>query len=228
MSLIFYALERAGAQMEGNEDRAWVKLHGQIIECRLVEKLRKIKLPLSKFDVQYQTASFVRGYRVGLEVTGMLAFEIETYLRSQAQQVWKETDKCPLEHDIPAIVTAIVNGAAILEAWDEERKAAQARGERQRELREKIRREAVAEEARWQLLVSLAAQREQAQKVGAFVRSIAKAQSDDLQTTVGDRTLGQWLEWLELNLERRSGANDIASLFRKVSAIVPSNFSEGK
>jgi hypothetical protein len=220
MSRLFYVLESAGAEVCGNEDRALVTVGNQTLECRIVEKLREVRLPLSKFDVLFRSAGFARGYNVGLEVTGILEFEIESHL-GQAQHKWKETEKQALEEDIPEIADALLKGASTLQAAEDRRTNTLLSAQRKQELCEKVKREAAIEEARWQLLIDLAGEHREAERVAALVQALANDAPLDEQARIGDRTLGQWLEWLEITLEQRGGPTDLASLFRRIASVTP-------
>lgn len=220
MSSLFYAVERIGGAVAGNEDGALVTFGNQTLECRLMEKLRNVRLPLTDRDIKFRNTSYARGYNVGLEVTGILAFEIESYLRSQVQQVWKETAERQLEVDIPAIADALKKGAGVRQDWDDETFAATEKARRQERLRERARNEAAVELARWQLLVQLASERTEVQKVVEFVRNLELSQqNNELSGNVDDDSLAPWMEWLELTMEQRGGPKSLRELFRMIGAV---------
>ena len=167
----------------------------------------------------YQTRQFHRGFRVGFEVTGVLAFEIETYLRSKVRQIWQESSEASLESMVPEIANALRSGAAVGQAWDEEETERRALAECEAELRLKARREAELESARWNLLVELATKTSEVHLVTDFIQALTAGEEYDPDILLGDRTLGQWLEWLELVAERRGGQLGLVALFSRIHAI---------
>lgn len=231
LSSIFFAAQRLGGRVAGNEDGAHISFGRQTLECRLVERLRKVRLPLGRFDLTYHTQQFHRGYRVGFEVTGVLAFEIDTYLRAQVQQVWQETPEASLEKMVPDIADALRRGAAVRQAWDDQDSDRVAFAAREKALRRKAEREAEIDHARWDLLVQLATKTNDARSVRDYIHALIGEGVHDPDAMIGDRTLSQWLEWVDLVLEQRGGQQGLVALFRKLHSIEsdfgPSGSSSG-
>lgn len=188
LDALFRALEARGAKIsEGEKGLLRVTISGEHIDFQLREKNRQVRQPAGRDN------SYPRQDLIG---TGKLVFAIRTYLRGPHNEEWLETDKNPIEAQLPAIIDRLFEGAEILKAWHAElaqaeelrRKAAQRRAEEERLLKEQGERR--------QLLVTFAQKWQEAHLVRQFLNEL-RSMPTEVEAMVGGRSIADWLVWAE-------------------------------
>jgi hypothetical protein len=189
LDAIFKAVEAGGGEItEGPKGLIRATISGEKIDFQVREKSRQVKIP--KDD---KRSSYLSMELVG---TGSLVFAIRTYLRGPHNEEWKETERRPLEAQIPQIVNRLFEGAEILKAWRKERDAEGERWRLEREKRAEIERQRLLDEARKTELMKLAERWEAAQRLKSYLTNLASAQPP-MDAVVGDKTVRDWFDWAD-------------------------------
>ncbi|MGS1094825.1 hypothetical protein ACVCNR_09590 [Aquamicrobium terrae] len=189
----FKELEARGGAVSDNGDGIQaVKIDGEKIEFQIREKMRQSKTAV--FD--REKFLYTRGYRTGLVGTGYLVFAIKTYLRGPHNEEYLETDRLPLERQLPRIIDRLFDGATILKAWHIEQEAERERWRQEAAQRAELQRLAKEEEGRWSRFVAAAEAWRTSQVVTQFIAELEMLQgkSDEV---VGDKSIPEWLNWAQ-------------------------------
>ncbi|AZN73360.1 hypothetical protein D5400_20550 [Georhizobium profundi] len=189
LDALFRALEARGAKVsESAQGQLSVTIDGQTIEFQVREKARQVKVVEGEGRSAYT--------RTKLVGTGKLTFAIKTYLRGRHNEERLETDKKPLETQLPAIIDRLFEGAVILKDWEEERAREHQRYEAERKRRAELQRVAEENEKRQAKLAELAGNWQTAQTMRAFIEAV-KAVPHDANATIADKSVADWLTWAE-------------------------------
>lgn len=189
LDALFRALEARGAKIsESAQGQLSVTIDGQSIEFQVREKAKQVKVVKGEGSSAYT--------RTKLVGTGKLTFAIKTYLRGSLNEERLETDKKPLETQLPAIIARLFEGAVILKDWEEERAREHQRYEAERKRRAELERVAEENEKRQAKLAELAGNWQTAQTMRAFIEAV-KAVPHDADATIADKSIADWLTWAE-------------------------------
>ncbi|MFD2648257.1 hypothetical protein ACFSX5_10685 [Devosia albogilva] len=214
LDAVFKAVEARGGEIgEGPKGLISATISGEQINFQVREKLRQIKIPQDDKRRSYMTTELIG--------TGNLVFAIRTYLRGSFNEEWRETERRPLETQVPEIVDRLFEGAKILRAWREERDAEAERWRLESEKRAEIERIRLLDEARKAELIKLAERWETAQRLKTYLGALAATQPS-LGEVAGDRSVGEWFEWAEAfvaELDKHTGT--APSAFSAVSSATP-------
>lgn len=189
LSSLFRALEsKGGGISDGEKGLVRVTIDGEKIEFQVREKNRQVRLPPTD-----KRSSYLSQELVG---TGKLVFAIKTYLRGPHNEEWNESDRNPLENQLPKIVERLFEGAAILKAWHIEQEQDRLRRQEEAERRAERARMAEEERLRHDELRKLAQDLRRANEIRAFIAAM-KSQPFDAEAVLHGKSLGQWLAWAE-------------------------------
>lgn len=212
LDALFQSLEAKGAKISETEKGLLrATIDGEKIEFQLREKNKQVRIPPTD-----KRSSYLSQELVG---TGKLVFAIRTYLRGSFNEEWRETDRDPLEHQLPRIIDRLFEGTKILKAWhielaqqeEERRQQAALRAERERLARqEQNRREKLSELARdWRT----------ANQIRDLVVSLKSKPFDD-QKTIDGKTLSEWISWAEAAADVLDVTqNGVERLFEVISSV---------
>jgi len=153
-----------------------------------------------------------------LKSTSYLAVAIGRHLPLGLPSGWRDKENRPLEESLPAIVETLFVIAA---DRSERRRKLQAELERE-EMARRIQHEqekfAQEENEAWRRLIEIAREWRDAQRVLRFLDTI-EARGFDVEKTIGERTLSQWMAWARDRAERVGTPEpDAESTFTKVQA----------
>jgi hypothetical protein len=214
LSLLFKALEAKGAGVsDGKKGLSCVTIDGEKIEFQVREKNRQVRiLPTDR------RSGYLSQELVG---TGKLVFAIKTYLRGPHHEEWPESDRNPLESQLPKIVERLFEGAAILRAWHIEQEQDRLRRQEDAERRAERARRAEEERLRHDELRMLARDLRRANEIRAFIAAM-KSQPFDAEAILHEKTLGQWLAWAEAAADAldksREGPSGVFSIIGNLRA----------
>lgn len=166
MDAVLKELERRGGEVsDTGRGLQTVTIQGEKIEFQIREKQRQVKVPSPYFSNSLRTE------HVG---TGHLVFAIKTYLRSRFNEEYLDTDRKPLEQQLPRIIDRLFEGAEILKAWEQEREAERERWRQEAERRAELERLAKEEEERWSRFVSAAQAWKEANAITQLISELEK------------------------------------------------------
>jgi hypothetical protein len=189
LASLFQALEAKGAVVsEGDNGLARVTIDGEKIDFQVREKNRQVTLSPTDRRSSYRSQELVG--------TGKLVFAIRTYLRGPHNEEWKESDRNPLESQVPKMVERLFEGAVILKAWHIEQEQDRLRWREEEERRAEQARLAEEEELRRKELGKLARNWRRANEIRAFIAE-AKLHPFDAEASIHGKTLAEWLAWAE-------------------------------
>lgn len=190
LDALFQSLEAKGAKIfETEKGFLCTTIDGEKIEFQIREKNKQVRV--SPTD---RRSSYLSQELVG---TGKLVFAIRTYLRGRHNEEWQESDRKPLESQLPDIIDRLFEGARILKAWHIE--LAQEQEERRQEAARRAERERLAqqEQDRRQKLGELARDWRTASQIRDFV-AVLKSKPFDEQKEINGKTLAEWMLWAEV------------------------------
>jgi len=193
-------LEAKGAKVsEAASGQLCVAIDGEKIEFQIREKKRQVKI----LPEDSRSSYFARD----LVGTGKLVFAIRTYLRGPHDEEWRETDRNPLENQLPKIVDRLFEGARILKAWQIELEEEQER--RRQEAVQQAERERLAkqEQSRRQKLSELARDWHTAGQIRNFLAEL-KSKAFDVDKDVHGKSVAEWMAWSEAIADRLDTTGD--------------------
>lgn len=198
---LFKALERNGGKVPDGQVRGEVVEMGrEKIEFSIRQKQKQIRRPPT---IEEKKQSWNRDKELIYQTitTNMLILEIKTGLPGRLRSKWLETPENPLEAMLPDIVaTFVAAGPLLLQQRlkrEEESRLWEAKQEKRREEERRRKRD----DNRWQLFRRFASK---AQDVAEARRLIAalKGKGADPAEMVGERSVGEWIEWAEERIRR--------------------------
>ena len=185
-------------------------IDGEKIDFQVREKARQVKLQADGKNRSYPSTELVG--------TGFLVFAIKTYLRGPYNEEWKETEKRPLEAQLPQIIDRLFDGARILKAWHIERDEEAERWRQERERQAELERRRHLDQARKTELIKLSDQWEATKRLRSYLATISSTPYDPDQL-VGDMSLRDWLSWAETFVrEQEAQTGTAAALFEAVNS----------
>lgn len=189
LTSLFHSLEARGATVtEAENGLARVTIDGEKIDFQVREKNKQVRLSPTDRRNSYRSQELVG--------TGKLVFAIRTYLRGPHNEEWKESDRNPLESQVPKMVDRLFEGAAILKAWHIEMEEDRRRREDEAERRAERARLAEEEKLRRKKLGKLARNWRRANEIRAFIAA-AKSRPFDSEASIHGKTLAEWLAWAD-------------------------------
>lgn len=189
LDALFKAIEaRGGTVALAEKGLLRATIDSQKIDFQVREKARQVKLPADGKSRPYPSTELVG--------TGNLVFAIRTYLRGPHNEEWKETEKRPLEAQLPQIVDRLFDGAQILKAWRIERDAETERWRLEREQQAEVQRRRQLDQARKEELIKLSNQWETTKRLRAYLTEI-RSTPHDASHVLGDKPLRDWFAWAE-------------------------------
>lgn len=208
LDAVFKELEaRGGIVSDNGGGIQTVKIDDEKIEFQIREKMRQSKTAV----LDREKFLYSRGYRIDLVGTGYLVFAIKTYLRGRLNEEYLETDRLPLEQQLPRIIDRLFDGAAILKAWRIEQEAEREQWRQEAARRAEAQRLAKQEEERWSRFVAAAETWRTNQTVAQFIAELEMLLGED--EVVGDKSISEWLNWAQRRLIGHNPLADGAAAF---------------
>ncbi|KXS38102.1 MAG: hypothetical protein AWU55_1761 [Halomonadaceae bacterium T82-2] len=210
--------------MEEERKKLAIELQGEKIPIQLREKNRQIRRPLTAEEKRWSWNAG-KDWKPELQPTGRLVFEIKRYLPTGFRHEWLETDEVALEACLPEIFETLTKAAPLLVLETQQRleKARLARiAEHERYLAEQARQR---DDNQWQRFLELADTWQRHERARHFF--LALKQLDlELDTMIGETSLGEWLAWVEHRLEAGNPLNQgIATLFADIENVTSYTYS---
>lgn len=214
---LFKVLERHGAKVRQDErHQLFVEINGEKVEFQLRERLKQTRRPLTEDEKRWHPRDTTRQELVP---TSKLVFAIKTYIPSGFRREWLETDEKAMEAHLPDIAATIIAlGPALAEQTRLRREEARERQiAEQRRYEEQQRRK--LDRNRWRRVVEIAEEWREAKLAREFIAALRQT-GPDLEQTIGERTIRDWLAWAE---ERASSLDPVAcgtaSAFERVASV---------
>ncbi len=196
---LFKALEHGGGRVSQNEHEQLIyQQDGEQIEFQLREKRRRVRRPLSESELRWRLAS-EPNWRHDLEPTGLLIFEIKTYLTAGLRREWSETETRPLEPMLGEIAATFAAAIPLLAEQRVRRKEAAKRHEEAMRLRQAEQERRQLDGARWRKFCELAASLREVQAARALLDRL-RADGPDPAALAGELSLADWTEWAEAKI----------------------------
>ncbi len=224
LNAIFKGVERAGGKIhEGDRRELFAEMNGERIEFNIRQRQRRTSRPLTR-DERLQSWNKGRETTFQMNVTELLALKTKTYFPGRGHLEWLETTERSLDDMVPDIVAAFVAAGPELVAQRLEREEE----ERQRRIEEAKRQEErdrrKRDNNRWHLFGHFAAQAQQADEVRRLLSAMKEKVSDPSET-IGDKTMGKWIEWIEDRIERADPrGRDPKDIFSSLAALSAWNY----
>lgn len=208
LNALFQAVESRGAEINETEKGLLrVTINGEKIDFQIREKNRQVRL-----SPQDKRSSYLSQELVG---TGKLVFAIRTYLRGPHDEEWRETDKKPLESQLPKIVERLFEGSRILKAWHAELEQERARWRQEEAQRAERDRLAKQEQKQREKLCELARDWFTANQIRDFL-AMVKSESLRGEQEIHGKKLEDWITWAEATADAldttRHGAEGLFSI----------------
>lgn len=170
------------------------------IRCRLRDKLTAARSPLPP-EVKRHLPEHLR--HRNLVPTGRLAFEIDPHcIASGKKRQWIEKPSHPFETLVSEILDAV--RAALDDRLQDQRLT-----ERRRDVERSARRahwdelaKNEQDERRWAILAEVCRQRLELERIEQLLLTMEQTNTDP-SSVFGDRTAGEWLDWIRDQLNKR-------------------------
>jgi hypothetical protein len=192
MAMILRLFEQEGfkvvVEKRGSESTSAL-IYGEKIRFGLIERSRQVKPAASV--VNKAKASTNWPYRsIKLEPTGRLSIEVRNYYLGGLRKVWEDSDRVPLEEQLPRCVAGMMRIALRERAERAECERKEEARRRRIEEVELILRGIEAEEKKIKLLEREARNWHRAQRIREYASAVRQQQSSDHKANVPE-----WVEW---------------------------------
>lgn len=196
LHVLFRTLEREGADIrQDDRGRLTATLQGEAIAFELREKLRQVTRQLTAEEKRWETWNR-SGVRKELQPTGFLQFTISAWTEESVRKNWLESDSRPIDGMLPQIVATFLVLAPTLAERSRQREEASRRWEEERRRAEEERQRQREDDNRWRRFLEMAGAWKQSALARDFAASL-KAGRNRPDVPIGDRDLGEWIEWAE-------------------------------
>ncbi|WP_420267634.1 hypothetical protein [Halomonas lysinitropha] len=226
LDTLFKAIEKAGGKaIEEDRKKLAIELEGEAIPIQLREKNRQIRRSLTE-DEKRWSWNAGKDWKLELQPTGKLVFEIKRYLPRDFRQDWLETDEVTLEACLPEIFNTLTRAAPLLALETQKRR------ERERLARIAEHERYLAEQARkrddnqWQRFLEVADNWQRHERARHFLQALKQLDLDP-DIMIGERSLGEWLVWVERRLTTGNPLNQgIDTLFADIEKVTNYTYSQ--
>ncbi len=191
------------------------------ISCRFREKNRQVRRPKTDRERRWSLPGD-KDWKQDLEPTGNLVFTLEDYFGPEhgIRREWLETDTKRLEGMIEDIIATLLGAGPVLVRMREEREEQsrkRADAERQRQEEQARRRK---DRNQWRGFIEQSERYETAIRARQLIDALERSAAD-LDKTVGEKTLAEWLEWARDQADAldplRRGPDDVLLEISKIS-----------
>lgn len=219
LDAIFKSWEAQGLKVSETDRRDLMVSNGQEkIEIQARVKLQQVRRPLTEQEQRWRSESD-KDYRVELEETDTLIFEVKTWLPTGLKRKWQDTRKTPIEQSAGEIVTTIVAAFPLMEEA-RKRREEQARLQRiaEQQRYEEQQRQKVDRD-RYRRFVEHAHHWKEALLAREYLDAL-KAMRRSGGTDAEASALDDWMDWAEASITRRlEAAVDQVLVFQSVGQV---------
>jgi hypothetical protein len=226
LDTLFKAIEKVdGKTMEEDRKSLAIELQGEKVSFQLREKNKQVRRPLTENEKRWSQPRD-RDWRQELQPTGKLVFEIKRHLPKGFRQDWLETDEVTLEACLPEIFDTLTRAAPIM-ALETQRRLEKERldriAEHERYLAEQARQR---DDNQWRRFLEFADTWQRHERARYFLLAVKQIDLDPT-TMIGEKSLGEWLAWVEHRLETGNPLNQgIDTLFSDIEKITSYTYSQ--
>ena len=155
---------------------------------------------LKQWEEQRKWTAFTEYCKSGLDSSGFLRVSITTYLQGRRPE-WVESQKIKIGQLMPTIVGAIMAAGPTLEKMKREREEQQKRYREEEARHYEARRLREIDEKRWNKFREYAVNWDERKRLLAFLGEVEARLAAEVDVTVSDRTLRDWVEWAKAKAE---------------------------
>lgn len=198
---LFKALERNGGKvLDGQVRGEVVEMGKEKIEFSIRQKQKQIRRPPT---IEEKKLSWNRDKELIYQTvtTDMLILEIRTCLPGRLRSKWLETPEKPLEDMLPDIVATFVAAGPLLLQQRLEREEEHRRFEAAAEMRREAERRRKRDDNRWHLFRRFASKAQDVAEARRLLEALKNREVDSSEM-VGERSLAEWIEWVEQRILR--------------------------
>lgn len=194
------AIERRGHQVEHAEGYlfpAWFVIHGERVDFRLRECMRRPRVPLTPKELRdHPNIARKRNWKYVDVWTGLLIMEARAEYRGIGSMRWSEKPDQPLEEQIDEI--ALKLEAIGIEAAEERAQDRREEERYERRQAERLRSYRV-EKIRWKAICETVAAWEKAERLRCFIDAVVQLAP---RRTDQVKRLNKWLRWAQPRVDK--------------------------
>jgi len=218
LSTLFKEVEKIGHFVKTDREnprQAYFEIDEQRLDFKLSERHKQVEVPLTPEERRWDT----RTTRTDLEATGVLAFEITTWISEPIQKRWRDGKRHTLEEQLADVIAGLIKAAAVEKEWKRQRKEEALRRaelEAQRAEQERLRR---IDAARWRHLNELQEAAQRASLIREFIDRLEQRMHSENGRQMPAAELQDWFIWA------RGKADAGDPLLRSPEALIKRNLA---
>lgn len=219
LDALFKALETHGVTVTEGERRDLLVTSGcEKIEFQLRSKLRQVQRPLTADERRWRFSGD-KDYRLELEETGILIFEVKSWLPGGLQRSWQDGRKGTIETMAGDILTTLLASFPLMATEREKRADAERLREMEERRRQELQQQRKRERDRFRRLLEHAGRWRDAELARAFVAALRDATAD-ATALVDGRPATEWLAWAETYADRHDPLrSDPLGIFASIAEV---------
>lgn len=218
LDALFKALEANQVKVTQNDQRV---LHASVgdekIEFQLRVMLRQVKRPLTA-DVQRWFRPGDKEYRLELEETNALIFEIKNWLPGGLQRNWRDGRKGGVEDAVTDILATLLAAFPLMAAQRERRAEKERLWQAENQRIQELRRQRKLEQNRFRHLLEHAGRWRDAVLAKGFVAEL-RAAIPDQSAVIDGKSASEWLEWAETHASRHDPLANPLGVFESIAEV---------